>query len=158
VGSRGGSAWGWDLAQLRGGDTGGHGSSVAQDVGIPPCVGLAWGCGLAQPEEQRAQQNGAVSGQAYRVGIWQAGSSFIRLWHGEAFPIYGFRVSYFWLSLVLYLSQACLQLLGWVSGSGAHQVCSCLCYHLGSLTFIFKCIFIVHRVSPQYLTCEYIVL
>jgi hypothetical protein len=34
-----------------------------------------------------------------------------------------FRVLCFWLSLVLFLSQVCLQLLSRVSGSGAHEVC-----------------------------------
>jgi hypothetical protein len=45
---------------------------------IPLGAGLVWGCGLAQPEGRGAQQNGGA-------GIWQAGCSFIRLWHGEAF-------------------------------------------------------------------------
>jgi hypothetical protein len=34
-----------------------------------------------------------------------------------------FRVLCFWLSLELYLSQACLQLLCRISGSEAHEVC-----------------------------------
>jgi hypothetical protein len=47
--------------------------------GIPLCVGLV------QPKGQRARQNGEVTLQTYRVGIWQAGCSFIRSWCEEAF-------------------------------------------------------------------------
>jgi hypothetical protein len=38
-----------------------------------------------QPEGWRAQWSRAAALQAYRVGTWQAGCSFIGLWHGEAF-------------------------------------------------------------------------
>jgi hypothetical protein len=76
---------------LRGGGLGGagipvvHGSGMAREAGILPCMGLARGCGLAQPEGQRAWQNGAVALQTYVAGIRQASCSFIRLWRGEAF-------------------------------------------------------------------------
>jgi hypothetical protein len=85
-----------------------------REMGIPPCVGPAWGCGLVQPKGQRAWQNRATALHTYRARIWQA-TCFIRSWCGEAFHN-GFRVPYFSLSLVLYFSQACLQLLSRVSG------------------------------------------
>jgi hypothetical protein len=54
-----------------------HGSSMAQDLGIPLCMGLVQSCGLVQPKGQRAQQNGAAALQTYRAGIWQAGYSLL---------------------------------------------------------------------------------
>jgi hypothetical protein len=93
-----GPASGWGPAQTGGGDPGGPGSSSSAKGrvfrvvwlarlrdGIPLHMGLAQGCGLAQPKVRRAWQNGAVALQTYGAGIWQAGCSFIRLWCGEAF-------------------------------------------------------------------------
>jgi hypothetical protein len=70
----------------------GHGSGVGLGLAWPEgqgslwwwCIDQVWSCGLAQPEGQRARQSGAAALQAYRVGTWQAGCSFIRLWCGEA--------------------------------------------------------------------------
>jgi hypothetical protein len=41
----------------------------SQGAGIHACVGLEQSCGLAQPERQKAQQNGAVPLQTCGVGI-----------------------------------------------------------------------------------------
>jgi hypothetical protein len=55
-----GVVWGWRQALLRGAYPGG--------VWIRPAVGLARGCGLAQPKGWKARQNGAAALQAYGVG------------------------------------------------------------------------------------------
>jgi hypothetical protein len=87
------------------------------------CVDLVWGWGPAQPEGWRAQRSSAAALQAYGVGTWQASSSFIRLWHGENFHDLRVQIAVFLLSLVLFLSQVCLQSLSSAAVSGAHEVC-----------------------------------
>jgi hypothetical protein len=65
--------------------------------------------------------------------------------------ISGFRVLYFWLSLVLYLSQACLHLLTRVSGLGAHEVCGSVSIAILDLPFIPSCLIALARNSTTIL-------
>jgi hypothetical protein len=60
------------------------------------------------------------------VGIYRPAVLLLDGGVEKSSTISGFRVLCFWLFLVLYLSQACLQLLSRVSGLGDHEVCGSL--------------------------------
>jgi hypothetical protein len=88
------------------------------------CMDLAWTCVPVQPEGRRAWWSGAEALQVYRVGTWPPTLLLLDCGVEKPSMISGFRVPYFWLSLVFYLSQVCLQRLCGVPGSGSHEICS----------------------------------